>query len=155
VAAAPDVGESDVTTVELIRRSAATAACALAACSSGGSRERLPICTTVAACAANDGKSVTVVGTYRLYPDLPGFDYTGIPRAVQIALDDGPGPFLEPYWNQAAIRPDAEVTRYLGKKVRVTGRYYRVQPRNPDDPPQASAMGGPCIHPVDRIEPIE
>ena len=111
-----------------------------------------PTCATVAACDANDGQQVTVVGTYRLFPDQPGVDYTGVPRAVRIALDDGMGPFLEPYWDKQAVRPDAEVARFLGKKVRVTGRYYRVQPKNPDDPPHASAMGGPCLHPVESIE---
>ena len=60
---------------------------------------------------------------------------------------------LEPYWHKQAVRPEVEVSRYLGKKVRVTGRYHRVQPKNPDDPPHASAMGGPCIYPVESIEP--
>lgn len=130
------------------------AVCVFAACSPGVNKmkENLTTCSTSAACDANDGKTVAVVGTYRLFPDQPGVDYTGVPRAVRIALDDGPGPFLEPYWHKEAIRPDAEVTRYQGKKVRVTGRYYRTQPRNPDDPPHASAMGGPCLHPVEKIE---
>lgn len=118
-------------------------------------KDNLPTCTTVAACDANDSKQVAVVGIYRQFPDQPGIDYSGVPRAVRIALDDGLGPFLEPYWHKQAVRPEAEVSKYLGKKVRVTGRYFREQPRNPDDPPHASAMGGPCIHPVDRIELVE
>ncbi len=132
------------------------AACVVA-CTPGVNKmkDNLPTCTTVAACDANDKKQVAVVGIYRYFPDQPGIDYTGVPRAVRIALDDGLGPFLEPYWHKQAVRPEAEVGKYLGKKVRVTGRYYREQPRNPDDPPHASAMGGPCIHPVDSIELLE
>jgi hypothetical protein len=135
----------------------AFAACVSAACAPALSltKEKTPTCTTVAACDANDGKRVSVVGAYRLFPDQPGVDYAGVPRAVRIALDDGMGPFLEPYWHNEARRPDAEVSRYLGKKVRVTGVYYREQPRNPNDPPYASAMGGPCIHTVEKIEPAE
>jgi len=127
---------------------------ALVACAPGVNKmkDNPPTCTTVATCDANDGQTVTVAGTYQLFPDQPGVDYTGVPRAVRIALDDGPGPFLEPYWHKQAVRPAAEIARYLGKKVRVTGRYYRVQPRNPDDPPHASAMGGPCLYPVESIE---
>ena len=129
-------------------------ACVFAGCSPGVNKmkENLTTCSTIATCDANDGKTVVVVGTYRLFPDQPGIDYTGVPRTVRIALDDGLGPFLEPYWHKEAIRPSAEVSQYLGKKVRVMGRYYREQPRNPDDPPHASAMGGPCIHPVEKIE---
>ena len=118
-------------------------------------KDNLPTCNTVAACDAHDGKRVIVVGTYRQFPDQPGVDYTGVPRAVRIVLDDGPGPILEPYWHKEAVRTDAEIKKYLGKKVRVTGVYLRQQPRNPDDPPYASAMGGSCIHPVVAIEPVD
>lgn len=131
-----------------------TAICA-AACAPGVNhvKENLSTCSTVAACDANDGKRIVVVGIYRLFPDQPGVDYTGVPRAARIALEGGEGPLLEPYWHKRAVRPDAEVGAYLGKKVRVTGRYHREQPRNPDDPAYASAMGGSCIHPVEAIEP--
>lgn len=140
-----------------MRASLVLAIGALAACTPGVTKmkDNLPTCTTLAACNAHDGKHVAVVGTYRLFPDQAGVDYTGVPRAVRLALDDGIGPFLEPYWHKQAVRPEAEVATYLGKKVRVTGRYHRVQPRNPDDPPQASAMGGPCVHPVDAITLVE
>ncbi len=117
--------------------------------------ETLPTCTTSAACNANDGKRITVVGVYGMFPDQPGVDYTDVPRAVRITLDDGIGPFLEPYWHKDAVRPNDETGKYLGKRVRVTGRYHHQQPRNPDDPPYASAMGGPCIHPVEKLEPAE
>lgn len=111
-----------------------------------------PICTTLADCDARDGDRIAVIGVYRHDPDLPGFDYSAAPRAVRIELDDGLGPFLEPFWSQRAIRPRAEIAQHLGKRVRVTGLYHKDMPRNPDDPPYASAMGGPCIE-VEAIEP--
>lgn len=126
----------------------------LAACAPGVNhvKETLETCTSVAACSAHDGKRIAVVGTYGMFPDQPGVDYTGVPRAVRLALDDGPGPFLEPYWHESALRSDAETRQYAGQRVRVIGPYYREQPKNPDDPPHASAMGGPCVHPVEKIE---
>jgi hypothetical protein len=129
-----------------------------AACAPGVTKmkdETLPTCTTIAACNANDGNRITLVSVYGLFPDQAGVDYTGVPRAVRITLDDGIGPFLEPYWHKDAVRPDGETSKYLGKRVRVTGRYYRQQPRNPNDPPHASAMGGPCVHPVEAVELAE
>ena len=128
-----------------------------AGCARGVSqmKDNLPTCITVAACDAHDGNRVVVVGIYRQFPDHPGVDYTGVPRAVRLELEDGNGPILEPYWHKEAVRSDAEVKRYLGKKVRVTGKYHREQPRNPDDPPYASAMGGSCIHPVEVIESVK
>jgi hypothetical protein len=116
-----------------------------------GMDDTLPTCTTTAECDARDGERIAVVGRYCFYPDLPGFDYSDTPRAVRIELADGLGPFLDPYWSQRAIRPQAEIDRHLGRRVRVVGLYHRDMPRNPDDPPQASAMGGPCIE-VESIE---
>lgn len=110
-----------------------------------------PTCTTLAACNARDGERIVVAGLYCHFPDVPGIDYSAAPRAVRIELEDGLGPFLDPFWSPKAIRPQAEIARFLGKPVRVTGRYHRNMPRNPDDPPQASAMGGPCIE-VESIE---
>ena len=135
----------------------AIAVAALTACTPGvtAMKDKPTLCTTVAACDAHDGTSVTVIGTYQRFPDQPGVDYSGVPRGARLALEDGPGPMLEPYWHKASVRSDAEVARFAGKKVRVTGRYHRVQPRNPDDPPYASAMGGSCLYPVEAIEPAE
>jgi len=110
-----------------------------------------PICTTLADCNARDGVRIAVVGVYRHYPDLPGFDYSEAPRAVRIELDDGLGPFLDPFWSKRALRPQSEIDQHLGRRVRVTGLYHKNMPRNPDDPPYASAMGGPCIE-VETIE---
>lgn len=113
-----------------------------------------PTCTTLADCNARDGQRIAVVGIYRHYPDLPGIDYSAAPRAVRIELEDGPGPFLAPYWSPEAIRPPGEILRHLGKRVRVVGRFHQDMPRNPADPPQASAMGGPCIE-VEAIGPVD
>ena len=104
-----------------------------------------PICTTLAGCNARDGARITVVGVYRYHPDLPGIDYSQAPRAVRLVLDDGIGPFLDPFWSDRAVRPQSEIDACLGKRVRVTGRYHKDMPQNPDDPDFASAMGGPCI----------
>jgi hypothetical protein len=89
---------------------------------------------------------------YRYDLDLPGFDYSDSPRAVRIELEDDAGPFLEPFWSKRAIRPQSEIDQYLGKRVRVIGLYHKKMPRNPDDPPYASAVGGPCIE-VETIGP--
>jgi hypothetical protein len=105
----------------------------------------LAACRTLADCQARDGQRIAVVGVYRHYPDVPGIDYSAAPRAVRIQLKDGLGPFLEPFWSPKAIRPAAEIDRYLGTPVTVVGRYHAQMPRNPDDPPDASAMGGPCL----------
>jgi hypothetical protein len=110
-----------------------------------------PTCTTSSQCNARDGTRIAIVGVYRHYPDLPGVDYSAAPRAVRIQLDDALGPFLEPFWSQRAIRPASEIAQYLGQRVRVVGVYHAHMPRNPADPPQASAMGGPCIE-VESIE---
>ena len=112
--------------------------------------DALPVCTTLAECNARDGTRIAVVGVYRHYPDVPGVDYSEAPRAVRIDLEDGFGPFLDPFWSPRAIRPRSEIEQHLGQRVRVTGVYHKDMPRNPDDPPQASAMGGPCIE-VDAL----
>ena len=115
--------------------------------------DALPVCTTLAECNARDGTRIAVVGVYRHYPDVPGVDYSEAPRAVRIDLEDGLGPFLDPFWSPRAIRPRSEIEQHLGQRVRVTGVYHKDMPRNPDDPPQASAMGGPCIE-VDALERV-
>lgn len=111
-----------------------------------------PICTTLTECSAHDNERIAVVGVYRHYPDLIGVDYSNAPRAVRIELEEGVGPFLEPYWSQLAIRPQSEIEQYLGKCVCVIGLYHKSMPHNPDDPPYASEMGGSCIE-VESLKP--
>jgi hypothetical protein len=110
------------------------------------------ICTTLADCDARDGLRIAIVGVYRFYPDLAGFDYSKAPRAVRIELNDGLGPFLEPFWSKRAIRPQSEIHRFLHKRVCVVGYYHKNMPPNRDDPSFASGMGGPCIE-VETIDP--
>lgn len=113
-----------------------------------------PTCATLAECVARDGQRVVVVGVYTPFSPMPNRkrdDDTPIP--VRIALGDGNGPLLEPYWHKDAARSAAEVARHTGKKVRVIGTFHRQSPPPPD--PEAATMGGPCLHPVERIEPAE
>lgn len=51
------------------------------------------------------------------------------------------------------MRPLDEIARYDGQRVRVTGTFLREMPPHPTNPPEAAALGGPCIHPVESIEP--
>ena len=75
------------------------------------------------------------------------------PLPVRIAFGDGSGPLLEPYWHKDAIRSTGEVARHAGKKVRVVGTFHGQSPAPPD--PEAATLGGPCIHPVEKIELVE
>jgi hypothetical protein len=115
-------------------------------------RNDIPVCSSNAACAERDGERVTVEGVYRQFPPQTGADSPDIPRGARLELADGMGPYLDLFWSKKAARSKDEVVRYLGKRVRVTGVYRKTMPRNPSDPPMASAIGDPCIE-VDRIEP--
>jgi hypothetical protein len=109
------------------------------------------LCTTRTECAARDGARVTVVGVYRASPDPEAVVASDAPRAARLELEDGLGPFLEPYWSEHAVRSPAEIDRYLGRRVRVVGTYHGEMPKHPTDPPYASAMGGPCVE-VESLE---
>jgi hypothetical protein len=112
-------------------------------------------CRSSTECAGFDGKRVTVVGVYRALPH-PKAAVRGETQPVlaRVELDaDGEGPYLEPFWSPAAARDAAELARLDGQRVRVTGVYYKVQPRNPGDPPYAAAMGGPCIADIEELAP--
>jgi hypothetical protein len=112
------------------------------------------LCRTPTECAAFDGKRVTVVGVYRALPHPKGAVRGETqPVLARVEIDGGDGPYLEPFYRAAAQRDDAELARLNGRRVRVTGVYYRVQPRNPDDPPHAAAMGGSCIADIEQITP--
>lgn len=134
-------------------------AAAFAACTPGvKTMTNLPVCTTLAECAAHDGQRVTVTGVYSLYQymaptQLPDDE---VPVRIVLAGEPGPvtGPTLGVFWMASTKRPLAEITRLKGKKVRVTGTFLRDQPRNPEHP-DMSTVGGPCIHPVDSVELAE
>lgn len=118
----------------------------LAACAPGASSLGAPApCSAAAECGVHDGARVSLTGIYRVFPDRQAVPATDVPRAARIELSDGPGPFLEPYWSKRAVRSEAEIARLDGRRVRVVGIYHKEMPKHPTDPPQASAMGGPCV----------
>jgi len=115
----------------------------------------LPVCTSMAQCAAHDGERVVVTGTYSLYQymaptQLPDDE---VPVRIVFAGEPGPvtGPTLGVFWMASTKRPLAEITRLKGKQVRVIGTFLRDQPRNPEHP-NMSTVGGPCIHPVESVD---
>ena len=65
------------------------------------------------------------------------------------------GPYLEPYWHSNSTRDATELAALDGKKVRVVGKLYLTPPTNPDDPPNASTMGGAGIHPVEVVAEVQ
>ncbi len=114
----------------------------------------LTTCASLDECAARDGKRVAVVGVYTPFSPMPNRKRDDdSPLPVRIVLGDGGGPLLAPYWHGDAVRPADEVARHAGKKVRVVGTFHRQSPPPPD--PDAATLGGPCIHPIEKIEPAE
>ena len=115
------------------------------------SESNLPVCRTLAECRAHDGQRVEVVGVYALHDYRPvkkKGDDSPLPAFVQ--LGDQRGPYLEPFWHQAARRSQDEISRYQGKTVAVVGVFHGQQPADPDNP-DGAAMGGSCLHPVESI----
>src|ERR1043165_4227660 len=81
-----------------------------------------------------DGKSVTVVGTYRLHDPVPQLKRDPPFYLSAIVLDGDPRPRL--FLQQP--RPEGEQPRLADKRVRVTGVFHRTQPRPPGDPPHSA-----------------
>jgi hypothetical protein len=125
------------------------------ACASGVKMtdQTLPTCTSFAECVAHDGQRVHVIGVYTEFHVLPPKARGGEPGPIRIMFGDEKGPFLEPYWHAGALRPPDERARYLGKRVQVTGTFHKIQPTDPANPPEAAALGDPCIHPVEAVAP--
>lgn len=141
-----------------MHRTLATLALALAAgCPNGVKKkmsEDLPTCVSLSECGARDGQRVSVVGVYTPFSPMPNRKRDDdSPLPVRIMLEGGEGPLLAPYWHGDAVRPADEVARYTGKKVRVTGTFHKVSPPPPE--PNAATLGGPCLHPIEKIEPAE
>ena len=114
----------------------------------------LTTCASLAECGARDGKRIAVVGVYTPFSPMPNRKRDDdSPLPVRIVLGDGGGPLLAPYWHQDAVRPADEVARYAGKKVRVVGTFLGQSPPPPD--PEAATLGGPCLHPIEKIELAE
>jgi hypothetical protein len=69
-----------------------------------------------------------------------------------VMLEDGTEVTLEPVWAEEAIRPRAEIERCEGHRVRVVGT---VHEEAPDPPEPAASLIGPCIRPVEAVEPLD
>jgi hypothetical protein len=119
------------------------------------SETNLPVCRTVAECRAHEGERVEVVGVYALHDYRPVKKKdSDAPLPAYVQLGDQRGPFLEPFWHQAAQRSQDEIQRYQGKSVAVVGVFHGQQPADPANP-DGAAMGGSCLHPVESIREAE
>jgi hypothetical protein len=118
--------------------------------------------TQAAGVAAVDGQVVTVLGTYQKKMTLKGMPRPGRPPEVDwlgaveirisgVATDlDPTAPDGEPATLDLGDgpRPEAEVSAWEGKQVRVRGK---VSLRPASDPTFAGPRPGPRITPVDPI----
>ncbi|GAB2687115.1 hypothetical protein [Thalassiella azotivora] len=113
-------------------------------------------CTSMAECAAHDGETVEVVGTYRVWDPLP-FRAASQPPAQQVVieLDGEEGPYLGAWGYDDHFRPLDEIARLDGRRVRVAGTFLSAMPPHPSDPPEAASMAGPCIHPVESVLAVD
>ena len=113
----------------------------------------LPICSNLACCNAYDKQRICVEGVYTLYDPFPSKKARAdVGPLVRIVVEDNKGPLLEAYWHLSVVRSEKEIKKFDGTRVRVTGVYYKQQPHNPVDPAHTTAMVGPCISPVEKIE---
>lgn len=102
-----------------------------------------------------DGQEVEIAGRYeRWSPDLapPG----QVPVSARVVLDDGIGVLIGRYREPESRRPDDELVRLAGARVRVAGRFSsgRAFP-GPGPMPGLWTGGGPQIVEVERVELIE
>ncbi len=70
---------------------------------------------------------------------------------VAIGLDDSTEVYLEPIWSTAALRSPEERNRFDRRRVAVTGV---VLARMPEPPEPAAHLMGPCVSPVEQVEPF-
>jgi hypothetical protein len=115
---------------------------------------KLPVCTSMAECAAHDGERVTVVGVYVLHEDRPRKAYDDESELpVRIMFGEEIGPYLEPSWHKGSQRPIDEIARCRDKAVRVTGVFHRKSPPPPDL--RSAYRGDACLHPVEEVAPTD
>lgn len=107
----------------------------------------------MAECLEHDGERIDVVGVYTVVDASPARKQDLSARVVRLTLEDEPGPFLEPYWSERALRTSEEIARFDGRLVHVRGTFHSVQP-SPSDP-RAASMGGPCLEEVESVEHAE
>jgi hypothetical protein len=114
-----------------------------------------PVCTTEAELRAHDGERVQVVGTYTVWDPRPLRPAGRRPaRQVIITLDgvDG-GPYLGAWGHEAHFRDLDEIAALDGRRVRAIGTFHTRMPPHPTDPPEAASIDGPCLHPLESVEP--
>lgn len=114
----------------------------------------LPVCTTLAECERHDGERVEVVGTYTVWDPLPYRSRRHRPpQQVMLVFESGEdnGVYLEAWGHAGHMRDLEEIARFRGQRVRVTGTFRRKMPPHPTDPPHATSLAGPCLHPVETI----
>ena len=108
-------------------------------------------CETLEACRPHDGQVVRVVGVYGKYPFGKG---KGRRWRGHIRIDLGDGVLLlGRYWHDESRRDEAEIERFDGERVAVTGRFLAVTPPKPGDPPYAQHLSIPAMVEIDGIEP--
>jgi hypothetical protein len=115
----------------------------------------LPVCTSLAQCTAHDGERVEVVGVYTVWDPMP-VRHAGMDPAQQVVLvfDGGEeGPYLGAWGHPGHLRDLAEIAALGGRRVRATGTFRATMPPHPSDPPQATALAGPCLHPIEAVTP--
>jgi hypothetical protein len=101
-----------------------------------------------------DGQEVEIVGRYeRWNPDLapPG----QVPVSARVVLDDGIGVLIGRYREPESRRPDDELDRLAGARVRVAGRFSNGRAFGPGPMPGLWTGGGPQIVEVGQVEMIE
>jgi hypothetical protein len=98
-----------------------------------------------------DQQEVTISGIYIQYDPVPHVKRDTIDYLSGILLegDTVPRVFLE------KPRPLYELKNFNGKKVVVSGRYFKTMPLAKGDPPYTARYQGGWIHEINKIEPIE
>lgn len=106
-----------------------------------------PTCTTVAEVRAQLGKVCTVIGTYELR-DIKNMKKQPWRTWPVVLLDGDKFVALESVWDESRMPAAAEIAKWRGKKVAVTGKLH-AQPPSPN-PANMSLL---TLSPVDSITP--
>lgn len=133
----------------------AFAVLALVACAGAKTMEKLPICSSMADCRARDGERVHVIAVYSVWDPMPMRPDDHAPsQLVVLKFGAEEGPYLGA-WGRDHARALDEISRFNGRKVRVTGRFHAKMPPHPSASPDMATLSGPCVHPVEQIELLE
>ncbi len=99
---------------------------------------------------AHLGMLVVAEGLYtpvavRMRPPGAKHDGTDVPKPRTVSLEgEGGSVMLEIYYSPAGVRPEEEIARFEGKRVRVVGRLERTPPQLHEGIPMAT-MTGPYL----------